>query len=906
MTNPGATPSASAAWRLRLLGGFELQGHGQRHTRLTSRVATLLLARLALAPGVQHSREALAATLWPEADADIGRARLRQALSTLRALLEPAGSAPLLQADRQTVRLPRGAVECDATQLDDALRAGHAATALALAQGELLPGFHDEWIADERRRLQSRLERLAEQPLPTRPPAPGASPLPQFLTRLIGAEEALAALAAQVSVERLVTVLGAGGAGKTRLAVEAARALVEPGGAGGHGVDRFERAVFVSLIDVVHATALLDALRAALRIEASGEAVEQITGTLDGRRLLMLLDNAETLDAAAAATLARLAERLPRVHWLVTSRQPLQLDGETQVRLGPLPLPATEAGTAEVAANPAVRLFVDRALAHRADFHVGAHNRGAVAALVRWLEGLPLALELAAAQVRTLEPAELLALLQTARDEGRSLALLSRRGSRSGHDGRHASMQAVVDWTWRLLDDGQRALLQALALLPGGATLDTAAALLAAPQADTQRLVNELDALSVLRSRRGADGVQRHAPLEPVREHVLVLTAPAAAAELRQRHRAWLQAWVSAMPPTPPLSAVREELPAIALALAQAVDDGAAADALDLVLSLQSAWGEIALPDGVLASLQRVLASPGLDPARAANGHALAATFSLDAGRREAARVHVAAAFALPCTEPRWRASTLSRLSRLVWRLDGDGAQARALVDEALPLARASGRANTVGSLLATKAMLLRVVDGDAAAAAECSRESRALWAASGNRHLINAGRYNAAVQAVAARRPAQALAELVALEAEGRELQDWDLCSGALEARGTALAQLRRWPEAWEALREAVAVAWDGFEALASVYALWKSAPVLLRLGHTELALQTLGAADAQWRARFGQPDRGDLRDIVFVRRGGRLRLGPAEAAAAWQRGAALPLGQAVRALLAWSPTAA
>ncbi len=771
MKPPGAAPTATAAWRLRLLGGFELTGPQGPVGAIRHRAVALLLARLALAPGAVLARDALAAELWPEAAPDTGRARLRQALSLLRALLEPPGATPVLHADRHGLRLLPGTIDCDAVALDEALRAGHAAAALSLARGELLPGFAEEWVADERRRLQSRLERLSEQPLPTRAPVPGTSPLPQYLSRLVGAEAAQARLAAQVREERLVTLLGAGGAGKTRLAVETARALAEPGAARAPG--GFERAVFVSLVDTVDATGLLDRLRAALRIEAAGEPLEQVIGTLDGRHLLMLLDNADTLDASASTALAQLAERLPRVHWLVTSRQPLQLDGEQLLTLEPLPLPAEAADAAEITANPAVRLLADRALAQRADFHIGPHNRDAVAALARWLDGLPLALELAAAQLRSLEPAELLALLQAAREEGRSLALLARRGSRSGHDARPASMQAVIDWTWRLLNPPQQALLQALALLPGGLTRNTAAALLAAPAAEAQALLNELTALCVLRPRRGADGALRHAPLEPVREHVQAQTAPAQSALLRERHRAHLQAWVRAMPATPPLPAVREELAAIGFALAHAVDDGAADAALELVLALQSAWGEIALPDGVRASLRRLLAAPGLEPSRAANGHALAATFCLDAGRADEARAHLQAALALPCTQPALRAATLSRLSRVLWRLDRDAPRVRAMVDEALPLARAAQRPNTVASLLALRATLLRVVDRDAEAAAACSRESQALWAASGNRHLVNAGRYNAAVQAVAAGRPAAALDELAALATEGRELQD-------------------------------------------------------------------------------------------------------------------------------------
>ena len=911
----------TATWRVRLLGGFEIDDGRQHLTRLRSRAAMALLARVAMAPARDHAREELAALLWPDADDATGRSRLRQTLSLLKAVLEPPGGPAVLQGDRRVVRVVPGALWCDAVAFEAAARSGQLTRALSLYGGELLPGFYDEWVLEERNRLQALSERVDTRTPTTKAPEPAhiallapatqasahpASRLPSYLTTWIGADLQGARLQALVGEHRLVTVLGAGGCGKTRMAVEVAGVICAP--VPGGPAPRLERALFASLVGVCSASALLDRLKSALRIESAGPAVELITGLLAGRPVLLVLDNCEELDDEAAATVARLAEALPAAHWLLTSRRPLGLDGEHQFVLSALEPPCADAVLAEVALNPAVLLFVDRARARRVDFHVSASNQRALAELVRWLDGLPLAIELAASHARTLTPAELLKLLQAARAEPHaaagSLAFLARRGARSGHDPRHASMLEVVAWSWRLLSAPSRHLLLGLCQLPAGATVALAAGLAAADGAapnlaQAQATLNELVALSVLRAARGQDGEWRYSPHEPVREFGLATHDAATLMPLRQRALGALLAWAQAMPATPPLPSVRDEMPNIALLLGTAPADGRGDDAVLLVLLLQSSWGEVAVPAGVLDALGALLGTPGLDESRAACGHALAATFCQDAGRPQPARHHLQQAQQLQCTDASLRASLLSRLARLVWRLDRDVVKARALIEEALPLSREVNKPNTEASLLSLTGHLITVVDRDPERAAAFTGQSLALWQRSGNRHLINAGRYNLAVTAIRAGRAAEVLDELAALADEGRELQDWDLCSGALEARGTALLALRRWPEAWTSLRESVAVGWDGMQVLATVYALWNVAPVLARLRHADLAAQTMGAAEAVWRQRFGEPDPSDLRDLRRVRRFVRTLLGPQAAQAAWSAGAARPLGEAVQLLL-------
>ncbi|MCW5611942.1 MAG: AAA family ATPase [Rubrivivax sp.] len=446
---PADGNAARVRWRLRLLGAFELDDGRQRLTRLPSRAAVALLSRLAMAPQRAFGREELAALLWPEADAGTGRARLRQTLSTLKALLEPrhaapgVPTAPVIEADRRVLQLAPAALRCDVHDFEQACRGGDAVRALALYRGELLPGFYDEWIVDERRRLQGLAERLAEQlpaPVPAQaagmaagghagtapvpatgaPRPPGvvattgatgaagatalppatetAAPLPRYLSPLVGGEDLLARLRAQVLARRLVTLVGPGGVGKTRLAVELALRLQDE-----H--EAFDTVRFVPWVGCSSAAQAADRLALALGLDDQGDALRAVTRALAGRRTLLVLDNAEQLAPDAVALVAALAARLPGLHLLVTSRRPLALDGEQEWALDPLPTPPPGADAAAALASPAVQLFAARARATRADFHLHDGNLDTVAELVRLLDGLPLALELAAARVRTLPPA---------------------------------------------------------------------------------------------------------------------------------------------------------------------------------------------------------------------------------------------------------------------------------------------------------------------------------------------------------------------------------------------------------------------------------------------------------------------------------------------------------------------
>ena len=221
--------------------------------------------------------------LWPGVALDVGRNRLRQVLSTLKSLLDgPGETQAVLRADRLSVRLEARALACDAPLFEARVRAGQLADAAALYRGELLPGYYDEWIPEERLRPAALADALAALPLVA--PAPrvvlppsadtavrGLAPvvalalnLPHYITRLHGADEAGARLRSGVQAHRLVTLLGPGGHGKTRLAVEVAQALADGSGWAAQGSEGggapFDRVAFVPLVACQGAEARPEAL----------------------------------------------------------------------------------------------------------------------------------------------------------------------------------------------------------------------------------------------------------------------------------------------------------------------------------------------------------------------------------------------------------------------------------------------------------------------------------------------------------------------------------------------------------------------------------------------------------------------------------------------------------------------
>ena len=344
---------------------------------------------------------------------------------------------------------------------------------------------------------------MADRPLGSAVPPPaaggggGAAPEPRHLrvvrrrppsfpvplSPFVGREAEIAELSALLREWRLVTLTGSGGGGKTRLALETAGRLL------GEYADGAAWAELASLADpalVPQAVAGTLQLRTGGGAEGADET-ETIAGHLRDRQLLLVLDNCEHLLATSAALARTLLERCPGLHILATSREPLHIDGERVWRVPPLSTPAGEEGLDGLMAAEAVQLFVERARAIAAGFELTEWNAPAVARICRTLEGIPLAIELAAARTQLLAPAQIADRLA---DAFRLLTLGSRDASP-----RQQTLRGAMDWSYDLLQPLERRLFERLAVFAGGFTLEAAEAVCAGDGIAAEEVLDTLTRL---------------------------------------------------------------------------------------------------------------------------------------------------------------------------------------------------------------------------------------------------------------------------------------------------------------------------------------------------------------------------------------------------------------------------
>ena len=352
--------------------------------------------------------------------------------------------------------------------------------------------------------------------------------LPTPLSSFVGREREVAEVRHLLAANRLVTLLGPGGIGKTRLAIEAATGIV------GNFADGI---VFVALASVRDPGLVISAVARALGIQDVGSRalVDRLRSRLRAADLLLLLDNFEHVLSAADAIGSLLAD-CSRLRVLVTSRAPLRLSGECEVPVQPLALPETHTllPPEELGKYEAVWLFIERGSKVRPQLTLTGHHAAAVAEICARLDGLPLAIELAAARLRVLSPQGLLERL------GHALPLLV--GGPRDMPARQQTLAATIGWSYDLLDPAEQRLFRRISVFVGGFTLDAAEAVCG----DADLGLAVLDGLESLlaKSLLGRHEEERATPrfrmLETIREYALEQAhAAAELGEFRRRHAAY-------------------------------------------------------------------------------------------------------------------------------------------------------------------------------------------------------------------------------------------------------------------------------------------------------------------------------------------------------------------------------
>jgi predicted ATPase/DNA-binding winged helix-turn-helix (wHTH) protein len=444
--------------------------------------------------------------------------------------------------------------------------------------------------------------------------------LPAVLPRLIGRDDELAALGALLDAHRLITIVGAGGMGKTRLAerlLGVRRATSE------HGV------AWVELAGLSDSSLLAATIASALGVPTGpGDALQDLVTALAPLNIVVGLDNAEHLIDAVARVGQALLDAAPRARLIVTSQAPLRVSAERIFRLEPLALPDADLPFDEAALSGAVALFAERAQAADRHFELTAQNVATVAAICAQLDGLPLAIELAAARVSLLGLERLAASL----DERLQLLTLGRRNAPQ----RQRTLRAALEWSHGLLDAAQAAVFRRLAVFVGSFSLEMAREIAAdgpqhsgSPAIDGWGVVDVLDAL-IDRSLVAIDTaiVPRYRMLESARVYALEqLTAAGEVRTTRARHAAAVSRFLRALDEAlldgtlmveEHLARLRDELGNLRAAYAWASsDDGDVGIAVEIA-SRASAFYDIAVESAAWLTAHQACVESGMDDGLAA------------------------------------------------------------------------------------------------------------------------------------------------------------------------------------------------------------------------------------------------------------------------------------------------
>jgi predicted ATPase/DNA-binding SARP family transcriptional activator len=564
---------------VRLIGKFDIQCDG-KPVRLSSRAAQSLFAYLILTAGTLHRREKLAGMFWPDKSEEKARAYLRHELWRIRQAFPLPGKVGYLVADDISISFDAlSEYRLDVAPLENVNESAsidELKTALSVFQGELLPGFYDDWIILEREHLQAIYEQKITRLLDMfkdekrwndivewaeRWISPGQGleaayrylmsayaalgdrakvsstyercvkalhdldlepseqtrdlafrrthslniPIP--LTSFIGREKEIKEIADLFTRSRLITLTGSGGVGKTRLAIQIVAEVLNifPDGIW-----------FLDLAPLSDPALVPSTLIGLLGLRESGElsANDLLINYFHSRKAVVIFDNCEHLIESCAQLVNSLLTSCEILSILTTSREVLRVSGEIPYRVPSLeiPKPDTEFAVNEISNIESVRLFTDRAAVASPGFAIGLHNVLTIAQICQRLDGIPLAIELAAARVNVLTVEQILTRL----DDRFNLLTHGLRSSLP----RHQTLRATIEWSYHLLLEKEQLLFRRLAVFSGGWTLDAAEEVCSGNGLEAQEI---LDLLSRLVNKslvlvETTDAASRYRRLETIRQ----------------------------------------------------------------------------------------------------------------------------------------------------------------------------------------------------------------------------------------------------------------------------------------------------------------------------------------------------------------------------------------------------
>ena len=878
-------------WRVQLLGRLTVTRGSQVITRFESSRVAALLAHLVLFSNHPASREELIELLWPEEEPDRGRHRLRQAIYSLRRQLEPPGIPPntVLNADRLTASLNPHTFSCDAVDFDRLVREKRFREAKAEYRGDLLPGFYDEWILTERYRLQAIFEQLPEDAPGSQESAkaaPSSRPpfvsLPGYLTEYFGREEEKRVLFGHLATHRLITISGMGGIGKTRLAIEVAR----------EAAFNYERTAFVPLEECFSPVAILEHIPSALQLPPSQSSpMDQMVHSLAGCKVLLILDNFEQLAGPdGAAHIEDLLHRFPEMVCLVTSRRLLGVTGECEIPLAPLPSVLVDGAIEETARSPGVALFLNRAQAARPGFQITEKNRDDIVALCNALDGLPLALEIAASRIRAFTPTEMLRQLE---DRFRLLA----RPSRGTHkDQRHRSILATLEWSWRLLAPAQQHFLAALSIFRGGWTAELAAEVCDVPDAEERLEALVMDSLVIGEVTRAL--TTRFRLLDMVRAFVRDRAENLTSDALIRRHQAAFLAMARRVRGGDQ-SALLAEGENLKAALEMAIEDGDVDTAFAFCIVVDESWLPLVGPDRTLKLLQNALSLPGGDRSLRVETLALASHLSLLTRNRALASTLASEALQIAGVDPSLRSLSLVANARAQMVQTREATNlVKSLLEEAIPLAEAAGAERTLGwafRLLGVVATRQR----DYSLADQYLQESLKRFDIAGDRKGAIYAWDNLAGLAVEQGDLTGALEFYGESRRRAEELNERVYAAKVLQNLATIYARQQRWEESLVTGQECIRRNQALGNAYILAYALWNITEPLTYLGRHDEAARLMGFIERFWVAQYDPLNEDEIGYCAMIRARVAAALGDSLASDLWIAGARMNLNEAVRTAL-------